>query len=206
LSLLVYCGGHEGHSLAHIIDSYSRVIVFEPLPQLADKLRKRFPAAVVEQAAVGENGGVAEFKLYGEDNGSGSLGNLRQEAIDVVAHRWPAGHFNCHGRQQVLVINLAKYCEANKITEIDTLVTDTQGFDATIMESLLPLFEKRAIKKVQCEVDADGLPCYDGVPDNSFSRVKSFFNKLPYRQISGPIEPWVVDEDNLQADLVFICQ
>lgn len=205
MKTLVYCGAHAGESLGKLVTSFDRIEAIEAHPGLCEMLVKRFPYEHIHVhniALAEESGGFKTFNVYGNDAGSGSLGKINPEAVDVVRAYWPADHFDLKGQFQVEAWKLSDWLEARKLSEVDFLVTDLQGYDATTLESVRELLEQGRIKKVQCEVDSD-IPHYFDVPDNSIDRVLKLFQMPGWQQTQGPTGRWPVDANHLQADLVF---
>ena len=207
MATLIYCGAHTGGSLAGLVDAFDRIEAFEAHPGLAAALRTRFAPwrhVRVHQAALAAQDGLQSFQVYGNDAGSGSLAEINPAAVAVVRDFWAADHFDLKGTYEVLTVNLYDWLCRERITHVDLLVTDVQGYDATVLETLLPMLSDGTIQRVQCEVDPDTLPHYLKGPDNSISRVLSIFQRTSgWVQVQGPTSSWDVDADHLQADLVF---
>jgi|SRR5580704_563272 FkbM family methyltransferase len=68
-------GAHVGDILRHMIDICPRGThyAFEPLPQLSEGLRQRFPHVNIYQAAVSDNQGDSEFQFVENDPGYSGL-------------------------------------------------------------------------------------------------------------------------------------
>jgi FkbM family methyltransferase len=69
-------GAHRGSFLEQVLRyaPHGRHIAFEPLPELADELRHRFPSVEVRSAALSDTAGTAEFVRY---RGRPALSGLR---------------------------------------------------------------------------------------------------------------------------------
>lgn len=118
-------GAHEGAFCAPLLQAnlVSRVVLFEPQPANATRLRERFadPRVTVEEVAVAATTGAAEF-LFGDDTATGSI--LQPTGPT------PAATQAC----RVPTTSLDDYAAAHGLIDrVNILKIDTQGTDAAVL-------------------------------------------------------------------------
>lgn len=201
--VLIYVGAHRGWTLKAMLPRFDRAFAFEPQPDCLRELAATFAGArnlEILPAVVSDRPGSAVFHVYGATGGSSSLGAMTQASADVVI---PLGaDVAFQGDLNVEGVFLPDFCRQRGIEAIDMLVTDAQGMDLTILKTMRPFLERRALRAIQAEVDKDGLPAYRGL-ENSRSAWIEFFRSFPgYRVTHGPINGWD-DPGEIQADIAW---
>lgn len=216
---LVYIGAHRGNGLAAELSRngarYDRAIAFEPHPGAFAELSQRFRERVFhhdgrpivielhEEAAIVErNIDRVKLNLYGGDaGGSSSLGAMNAAARARIESHWPSGFLERKGTIWVRARNVAEWLLETGVHHISALVLDVQGMDLAIAKTFTPWLMAGRIGELQAEVDQDGLPHYEGLPDNSLAAWREFMRPMVlYEHKSGPIEGWT-DPKEIQADI-----
>jgi FkbM family methyltransferase len=124
-SVAIDVGAHEGAFFQPLLQAnrVSRLVLFEPQPANAARLRQRFvdPRVTVEEVAVAAATGSAEF-LFGDDTATGSL--LQPTGPT------PAATQAC----LVPTTSLDDYATAHGLIDtVNVLKIDTQGTDAAVL-------------------------------------------------------------------------
>lgn len=173
--VLFYVGMNTGHSFDTIFRAYEHCYGFEANPESFQKLKKRYenhPNVTLIHAAVSDQNGTAEFNISDDTNaGASSLGKFnpdwnqqRKTPINIVK------------TVAVPTINLAHFCKQNGIEYISDYISDIQGMDFTVLETLTPMIENKAIGSITCEVSKNGKKIYNGLPSNTLSSFESLLN------------------------------
>ena len=150
---LVYCGGHSGGTANNLIPNFDLCYIFEPISyhfQVLQNTHKDNQKVKLFNCALGERKEKSPFYIY-SNQASSSLSPF----TSGCAH-----NANMHLTETIEVqcINLYELlCEENVI-EIDYYMSDIQGMDFTVLNTLKPLLDKRAINKITCEVEKDEAP------------------------------------------------
>ncbi len=165
MKVLVYCGLHEGASFARIFGHFDLAIGFEPIPKLFAGLQRtfaEFSKVRIYHAALSDQDGPVLFNIY-SDAATSSIGTLSEEWLA----RRKDSDFRVVTSVEITGRHLGNFLTQQGITEIDTLVTDVQGFDLTVLRTVEPLIRERRIRCITCEVERDHFPkTYDGTPGN----------------------------------------
>jgi len=161
MGTLVYIGANVGESVGKIYYKYSQVYCFEPNPINFKILQKKFEnrrnVTLVNAAVSGVNG-VAPFYLSDNANNfaSSSLAKFSMarsiRESDVI---------------EVQTIDFLTFFDRNNISVIDLLVTDTEGYDYSILRSMQALLTAGKIKKIKSEVVVNG-------KNNPFESVENY--------------------------------
>lgn len=163
---------------ARLLHGHDRFFMFEPLPDAAQWLREQNSHVSdifhVVEAACGETTSRAKMRIYNEHGASSSLGVCTDQARQM----YPQADLTEQAEIEVQVVNLCDFLQWAGVEQIETLVTDAQGMDLAILKTMQPYFERRAIRCVVHETDADGFRHYDGLPDNSLSAAEAYMNQF----------------------------
>ena len=195
---ILYLGGSNGHGIKNVIAGINRpyiMHVFEPLASsfntLVSLFKKEKSIHLHHGACVGEHGHdkVRFFKC--EKDGSSSLGEFDE--------RW---HHDLKDFKMntVLVpsIYLPDFCVENAITYIDIYISDIQGADFTVLNSMKPFIDGRKIKRIQCEVTKNGKRnIYKTLPSNEESQ----FDKLLSANYDKIAKGWDTLEDHVYTEV-----
>ena len=174
-SVAIDVGAHEGTFFQPLLEArlVSRVVLFEPHPGNASRLRERFPDSrvTVEEAAVAATTGRAEF-LFGDDTATGSL--LQPVGPTPAATR----------RHVVPTTSLDDYAAARGIIDgVNVLKIDTQGTDLAVLHGAARLLrESRPLLVVELifaplyESQADPAAVISWLADHGY-RLAGFFDE-----------------------------
>lgn len=196
MSILVYIGANNGYSLEEYIDLYDKVYAFEPDPEMFDKLANKFNGkyhvTLINAACSDEEG---DKTLYVTENrASSSLAELSDFSLK---HGFSGGTLSFKSFD-IKCINLYNYLTENNVKHVDTLITDCQGSDLAILQTLKPYIDNKKIDEMFCETHLDGVELYGNLK-NEYSgfkellstnyKVKDFY--LDGRLVSKEVPPFV---------------
>lgn len=132
-------GANSGSSFSVLpkIAAKVKIYAFEPTPELADVIDRRFQGLTnyhLTRKAVGENPGMTTFNVSdGNDGGCSSL----LEFAENVSETWPGRtELKVDRRLEVEVVRLDGFVKEHKIERIDFIHIDTQGTDLSVLRSL----------------------------------------------------------------------
>lgn len=169
--VLVYAGLNHGRAFDKLFHQYRRCFGFEANPQLYQLLQDKYAGydwvRIVHGALVGDN--RTEVKLLVTDNkgASSSLYPLKdtwhqarkaegQTAVNLLAE------------VAVPAMNLQTFLRQNGVDSITDYISDIEGLDLAVLETLAPFIKEKRIETITCEVSRTlALNRYVGGPDNS---------------------------------------
>jgi len=196
MSILVYIGANDGYSLEEYIDLYDKVYAFEPDPEMFDKLVNKFNGkdhVVFVNAACSDKEGIQTLYVT-ENRHSTSLSELSEFSLT----RGFSGGKASFKTFDVNTINLNNFLQENNIDNIDTLITDCQGSDLSILKTIKSFIDDKKISEIFCETHANTIQLYeslynqyDGFKEllsNNY-KVKDFY--LDGKLVSKYSEPFV---------------
>lgn len=195
--VFVCVGPNRGdRAMLELMQGHDRFYLFEPLPDAAEYLRKHNAHLSdifhVVQAACGEVEGTQKLTVYNHCGVSSSLGVCTEQARQM----YPQADLTARESIDVQVINLCSFLEWAGVQRVETLMTDAQGMDLTILKTMRPFFERRSVRRVIHEIDVDGFKHYSGLPDNSLS------GAVQYMEQFGGYHPYrMPDRNNFNFDL-----
>jgi FkbM family methyltransferase len=173
---LVYCGINKCESFAPMVPKFDVCFGFEADPQLAKEAKARYagqPNVHIIHAAVCEVNGPVDLNVHDSAVAS-SLGQLGD------AYRANTGN-EIRPVRKVTVpgVNLYEYLNSRNVHHIDYYLSDIQGMDFTVLNTLRPMIERQAIKVICCETERDGhgFQSYDGLPSNRQSRFRELLDR-----------------------------
>ncbi len=193
--LLFYIGAHRGGSLSSLINKYRKIYCFEANPDLIEVLRKRFSnyknVNIIHAAVCDIHNSVIELNISANNGASSSIlkpnpGNSLKDVIKTIK------------TVTVPTINLFNFCKENKIKFIDTYISDLQGIDFIVLNTLKEFIDTKKIGRIQCETEKDdSTPIYIGSEGN---REKNYSKLLDanYIKIS---EGWGLLKDNIFTEV-----
>lgn len=141
-------GANIGQTVIEITDVFpsARIHAFEPFSEPLAQLRQvaaARPSVCVVPVALGSVAGETMV----EPRERSVLNSLR--GATVASDSAPlAGP----GTEKIVVRTLDEYCEAERISSVDILKTDTEGYDAEVLKGAKTLLERRAVRYVFAEV------------------------------------------------------
>jgi len=192
--VLVYVGLHRGTEFDAIFKKYRFSIGIEANPTLAafcaDKYRYYGKSVKIIHGAATTYHGKINLNISNQDGGASSIGTFSPQfsspnlemtsAVEVPAIHIPS--------------EIAKY----NITFIDEYISDIQGMDYTVLETLTDLIKARRINHITCETTKDGFNnIYHDLPSNELQRFKSLLSDTHEIVAYG----WGLLEDNHFQDV-----
>jgi len=172
--LLIYVGLHRGTEFDQVFRHFKKSIAFEANPSLANTARHKYmlyrPDVEIVHAAAASSSGFIELNISNNDGASSSLGNFDKE--------WNHAEIHMNKSVKVPAINLGEFLQMRKIQEISLYISDIQGMDYTVLETLKPWIKSKKISKIICEATKDGKRnIYKDLPSNEFNKFQSFFQE-----------------------------
>jgi len=174
MKILFYCGIHNLVNFSRIRSYYDVCYGFDANPEKIDQARKFYandPNVKIVFGALTEKGGEEiEFVITNDWTPASSLGNPNPDFVHMKT-----GLLQSQKKIRVPTINLHDFCKVNGIMEIDTLITDLQGIDFTVLQTMTEMIRQGKIREIQCEVEPDQTPArYLGIPTGKLHQ----FNEL----------------------------
>lgn len=162
-NLLIYIGVNRGESLAKIFFRYKRVIAIEANPELAIFLKDRFRKykhVEIYNFAASDEDGLALLKIPNNGNYSASA------TIDQFADHRPIKE---EYKVEVSKRNLEQFLLELNIRAIDSYISDCEGMDFIILNSLKKFIMEGRINEIQCEVQKNETPeAYKSISNKEF--------------------------------------
>lgn len=196
MSVLVYIGTNEGDGLEEYVDLYDKVYAFEPDPEIFKKLISRFidrKHVTFVNAACSDSEGVKNLYVT-ENRHSTSLSELSDYSLQYgfSGGKAPFKTF------EVRTINLSEFFVENNIDYVDTLITDCQGSDLTILNTIKDFITQKKIAEIFCETHGNSVELYKNL-DNQFDKFKELLSEnyeikdfyLDGKLVSKETEPFV---------------
>lgn len=173
MSTLVYIGTNEGEGLSEYIDLYDKVYAFEPDPEMFENLVNRFndkSHVTFVNAACSDTAGIKTLYVT-ENRHSTSLSELSDYSLTYGFSGGKASFktfdVNC--------INLYDYFVEQNIDYIDTLITDCQGSDLSILKTIKSYIDNKKIGELFCETHENNIQLYDSL-NNQFDDFKELLS------------------------------
>ena len=176
MKILFYCGINNLVNFNRIRPYYDLCYGFDANPdkiEYAKKMYRSDPGVKIIYGALMEKGGEeVEFTITTDWDPASSLGSPNPEYIPIINNP----HILAAQKKiKVPTINLYDFCISNDISEIDTLITDLQGIDFTVIKTLSKFIQAGKIREIQCEAEPDDTPTrYLGIPPGKLKN----FNEL----------------------------
>ena len=161
MTTLVYIGTNEGDGLEEYINLYDKVYGFEPDPEIFNALKSRFvncTHATFINAACSDKEGIQTLYVT-ENRHSTSLSELSEFYLT----RGFSGGKASFKTFDVNTINLNNFFEENNIEYIDTLITDCQGSDLSILKTISSFIDEKKIGEIFCETHANSIELYESI-------------------------------------------
>jgi len=190
-NVLIYCGLYKCKGFQKVFNpkEYDKAYGFEPNPDLFKQAVKKYKSkgkVEIVPYALGDKQEKRDFYIFSRD-ASSSLSNLSKDWIQHWKKRRNQ-EVEVDRKIQVKVVNLYEWVQQKDIGHIRTLVTDLQGMDFTVLNTMRPMFEKGLIEVVRSETEYDDCEtAYPELPSNKRALFDDFFKDLPYEQITGPL-------------------
>jgi FkbM family methyltransferase len=166
MKLLFYCGIHNLANFNRLRPYYDRCFGFDANPDKIQAARHAYRddpnVTFVFGALAEQGGGEVSFTLTTDWDPASSLGTPNPEYMHTKS-----GKLKAQRKITVPTVNLQDFCSRHNISTIDTLVTDLQGMDVTVLKTMRDMIERGAIREIQSEVEPDSTPpIYLGIPSN----------------------------------------
>lgn len=209
MSTLIYIGTNEGYGLEDYVDLYDVVYAFEPDPEMFGKLVDKFEDKnniVFVNAACADTAGVKTLYVT-ENRHSTSLSDLSDYSL---SHGFSGGKA-AFKTFDVACVNLHDYLVEHGIDYVDTLITDCQGSDLSIIKTIKPYIDSKKIGELFCETHGSSVELYAGL-NNQFDGFKEILSEnyevqdfyLDGKLMSKDSEPfvewdthWTLKDDNI---------
>lgn len=174
--LLIYCGINDLLSFNKRRPQYDVCYGFDANPakvKHAKQVYKNDPGVHFIFGALTEKSGEeVEFHITNEWDPSSTIGNLNPEYVHMRS-----GKLTTQTKIKVPTINLHDFCLSNNISEIDTLLTDLQGMDLSVLKTMKPMIINRKIREIQCETETDNTPAIHlNLPSNKLKDLKQLLS------------------------------
>jgi len=169
MKILFYCGIHNLVNFNRIRPYYDVCYGFDANPEKVVRARNFYrndaDVHIVYGALMEKGGGEIEFTITKDWDPSSSLGNPNPQFPHMKS-----GLLMAQKKIKVPTINLYDFCRSSGIEEIDTLITDLQGIDLTVLKTMRDFITQGRIREIQSEVEPDYTPpIYLDIPPNKFS-------------------------------------
>lgn len=144
-------GANEGKFVEsmHAANPQAKIHAFEPMPvtfaRAAARL-KPLKTVTLNNVGVGAVEGELEIFDYADGKGSAHASFVKGTFEDIYKGK--------HAGKKVPVVTLDAYTKAKKITHIDLLLIDTEGYELHVLEGAAGLLKKGAIDAIQMEFNA----------------------------------------------------
>ncbi len=150
--VLVYVGVNVGESLAKIFYKFERVIGYEPNPLNFSKLQSKFGHfnnIEIYNFAAADKDGYHDFFLSDNNNHDASSSLLNFSNSRTIKAKQVI---------QVRTILLSNHLKIIGVDFIDEYISDTEGYDFSILKTLSEFIENNKIHFITCEVLRNGKP------------------------------------------------
>jgi len=174
MSTLVYVGTNEGNGLEEYVDLYDKVYAFEPDPEMFKALVDKFSDkdhVVFVNAACSDTAGIKTLYVT-ENRHSTSLSELSDYSLTYGF----SGGKPSFKTFEVNCVNLYDYFVENQIDYIDTLITDCQGSDLSIIKTIKGYIDNKKIGELFCETHGTSVELYSGL-NNQFDGFKEILSE-----------------------------
>lgn len=195
--VLIYCGVHDCEALNGLIGKFDVVYGFDAnihkIENAKEKYKDRENVHFFHGALTDKDGDEIEFKITKNWDASSSIGTLNPDFPSYADPKSPL-HDTPVESVKVKTISLINFCKKHNIKFIDTLITDLQGMDFTVLKTMQPMIESGRIGHIRCEVEKDEKPqIYEGLPPNKRSQFDELLKNYEVTKVEGEEEWWECD-------------
>jgi FkbM family methyltransferase len=175
VSMMFDVGAHYGETAIRAFGEFPnvRIVSFEPHPDSFASLQRALRGrdeCVAVNSAVGDTVGDLELHVYEES----CLNSLTPNAAWAVQSSW-----NSKSTVKVPCTTLDQYCEKNRVSGIDLLKIDTEGFDLQVLHGAKSLLESKAVRFIF--VEFTDLQPKEGVHGGALLPIDSFLRPYGFR-------------------------
>jgi len=149
--LLIDIGAHKGETIKQFSDNFSikKIYAIEPNPEIFKELKKKFISEKISffNYAIGEKDSIKYLNIL-NDSSSSTIVNLNYKSKYFQRKKRLLTLFSnklIKKKKRVLVYSLNNFLKKNKINFVDILKIDTEGYEFTILKSIL----KKNFKKIK---------------------------------------------------------
>ena len=169
---LVYVGLNVGESFSRLCYRYADAYGYEPNPvnfkKVQKKLKNQKNLKLFNLAAAEKNGtAILNISDNGNDFAASSLADFSNNRNVGISKKI-----------EIKTINLYDHLTALGVKKIDDYMSDTEGYDFTILKTLTPMIEGNKIHKITCEIVKNNKT---GPFKNVMSSMEDFDKFLPKR-------------------------
>ena len=194
-------GANKGQSIEKYLEIFTNPIIhsFEPIKSDFEIMKEKFEGnknVYLNNFALGEREEEKEFNITVKTgNSSFNKINLGTKWLKTRSKEHNTSE---HGYtalvEKVAIKRLDDYCKDNKISHIDLLKIDTQGYEDKVLEGSMDMIRNNKIKTIKTEI------MFDDVYDKyfSFSDLEKFLIPNNFRMVAIDLA-----NNNLFTGLVF---
>lgn len=203
-----YIGANRGYGLSQYVSEYDEIHVFEPDPEMFYELKSNFGSfknLILNNCACYLKNG--KHTLYVTENRvSTSLADVDTSTFETIGYH--SGGKPSIKTFEINTVNLYDYFKLNRIDEIDFLLTDAQGSDLTILNTITPYIKGKKIKKIFCETHNNNKSLYIGL-NNTFDGFKKLLSEnyeIEYYNFGGEYRPkeYEIQDSDIEWDTSWI--
>ena len=183
-------GANQGQSIIRFKKLFpnSEIHAFEPIEKEFSNLRSKFQndnSIILNNFALGENEEEKDFYIA-TNTGNSSFYKLNPNTkwLEVRSKQFNIKPENFISEiKKIKIKTLDEYCKSNKITKIDILKIDSQGYEDKILLGASKILEKKIVKIIETELMFDDI--YE--KHLSFYDIEKYLIKNNFRLIA--LEP-----------------
>ena len=150
-------GANEGQTARSFLEEFPAATIysFEPFPAAFEKLKQisAGPRLVPANLALGETTATRKLFLTKYSPTNSLL------PVDAQAEKFLAGCVESAGETVINMTTLDAFCAQHKISRIDLLKLDTQGYELNVLRGAASLLASKSIKTIFTEVNF--VPLYE---------------------------------------------
>lgn len=180
--ILIYIGLNKGEGLKRVLNqtSFTKVIGFEPIPELFEKLKLEYQnneKIEILPYVVDTEDQIKTFFVTQQDSDSSITYSSSLYEISEDYRKYKKSDISTQIKIEVKSISLLTFLKERNIDFIDTYISDAEGNDFKILSSIREFTDNKKIKIIQVESEPDYVDWSQRVnqPNN---KEKDFVNLL----------------------------
>ncbi len=180
--ILIYIGLNKGEGLRRVLKqtSFTKVIGFEPIPELFEKLKLEYQnnkKIEILPYVVDTEDQIKTFFVTQQDSDSSITYSSSLYEISEDYRKYKKSDISTQIKIEVKSISLLSFLKERNIDFIDTYISDAEGNDFKILSSIREFTDNKKIKIIQVESEPDYVDWSQRVnqPNN---KEKDFVNLL----------------------------
>ena len=204
--ILLYLGTNEGDTLFQICKNFDFCYAFEANPEKIPLLKSKFKdiknIEIIDKALHSEHNSQVSFfitenkKQSYQNKASSSLGKIS----DYYRNTGPKNPIFSVKEVTVNTVNLNTFLKERNIKEIDTYVSDLEGYDLTVLKTIKEFIDEKRIKNIQIETECDYFEGqgHDDLPSNKQKDIIDFLtpNYRVYKKQGDGTNHYNLDNPN----------